>query len=298
MMGRNKVIIWGCGELGKKCFCPLYDNHNMEVIAYTQSDTKNVCGGGLYGTPIIKKTEILKKEFDYVLIAVYSFDSIKEIMNELMRLGVPEEKIKPIVLGTDFVDILVDQRMRWIKDFSTWCYEREIQGNVAECGVFRGDSARFINKYFCDKKLYLFDTFEGFEKTDIEYELSLGNLSYNNGRFVGKITFMDTDIKYLLAKMEYPENIQVCKGYFPETAEGIDDMFCFVNLDMDLYLPMLSALKFFWNKMTKGGCILLHDYYHPELPGVKRAVNDFENEEGLIINKITIGDGCSIALIK
>lgn len=102
----------------------------------------------------------------------------------------------------------------------------------------------------------------------------------------------------LMNKMTYPDNIEIRKGYFPETAEGVMDDFAFVNLDMDLYLPMLAGLRFFWDKMVKGGCILLHDYFHPSLPGVKKAVFDFESERNIYLNKMTIGDGSSIALLK
>jgi len=46
------------------------------------------------------------------------------------------------------------------------CYEEiayhKLEGSVAEVGVFRGDFAKRLNLLFPDKKLYLFDTFEGF----------------------------------------------------------------------------------------------------------------------------------------
>src|SRR5215217_3679490 len=41
-----------------------------------------------------------------------------------------------------------------------------VPGNVAELGVFKGKFARFINQYFPDRSLYLFDTFEGFDQRD------------------------------------------------------------------------------------------------------------------------------------
>jgi hypothetical protein len=44
--------------------------------------------------------------------------------------------------------------------------------------------------------------------------------------------------------------------------------------------------------------ILLHDYSHPQLPGVKRAVADFEKELGHAVPKIPIGDFCSLAIVK
>ena len=41
-------------------------------------------------------------------------------------------------------------------------YENNIEGAVAELGVFRGRFAQFINQAFFDRDFYLFDTFEGF----------------------------------------------------------------------------------------------------------------------------------------
>lgn len=54
-------------------------------------------------------------------------------------------------------------------------YKNNIKGNVAELGVFRGDFAKFINLSFPDRKLYLFDTFEGFDEKDIFIEYKNNN---------------------------------------------------------------------------------------------------------------------------
>ena len=43
-------------------------------------------------------------------------------------------------------------------------------------------------------------------------------------------------------------------------------------------------------------CIL--DYFHPMLPGVKKAVEDFEKMKDVKLQKMPIGDGCSIAILK
>lgn len=293
---RKKVIIWGCGTMGKQVLRALYDNYNMEVIAYT--DSRFELFHDVYSIPVIEPYKIIHEDYDYVLVAVSSFASIKEIEKILMDIGVPEEKIESMVLNPLYFDAFMDQRMFWIRDFSKLCYEKELDGNVAECGVFRGDSAKFINKFFYDKTLYLFDTFEGFKKTDIEYEMRMQEPSYINGRFTNKEVFTNTDIELMMGKMLFPENIKIHKGHFPETAKEIKDQFCFVNLDMDLYMPMLEGLRFFWSKMVNGGCILLHDYFHPELPGVKKAVDEFEKELGITLYKVPVGDGCSVAIIN
>ena len=283
--------------MGKKVFRVLYDNYDMEVIAYTDSRAEQLFHN-IYGIPIIEPYNILQKDYDCVLVAVSSFASIKEIEKKLVDMGVPKSKIELMVLNPYYLDAFMDQRMYWISDFSKLCHEKGLDGSVAECGVFRGDSAKFINKFFYDKTLHLFDTFEGFKETDIEYEMKLQEPSYINGRFTSKEVFDNTDMELMMRKMLYPENIKIHKGHFPETAKEIKDCFCFVNLDMDLYLPMIEGLRFFWNKMVSGGCILLHDYFHPELPGVKKAVDDFEEELGTILYKMPIGDGCSIAIVN
>lgn len=230
---------------------------------------------------------------------MYDFKAIREIRERLAGLGIPEEKVKTMALEPEFTDAFMDdQRLYWIRDFARYSYQEQRTGNVAECGVFRGDCAKFINLFFPDRTLYLFDTFEGFEKSDIEYEISLERSEYNTSKFTRKELFAGTSIELLMKKMKYPEKIEIHKGYFPESAEGIEDVFCFVNLDMDLYLPMLNGLRFFWDRMTEGGCILMHDYFHPSLPGVRKALDDFEKERAFCIKKMSIGDECSMALIK
>lgn len=233
-----------------------------------------------------------------MLIAVYSFEAIEDIRGQLLRMNIPASKIKSISLEQEYFDACMEQRIFWIQDFAKLTYEQKLGGQVAECGVFRGDTAKYINKFFPDKKLYLFDTFEGFDEADVEYEIGLNNRNYNESKFTNRKLFAGTNLQLVMKKMMYPNNIEIRKGYFPETAKGVEDTFVFVNLDMDLYLPMLAGLHFFWDKMVVGGCLLLHDYFHPHLPGVRKAVFDFESERNVCLNKITIGDGCSIALLR
>ena len=43
---------------------------------------------------------------------------------------------------------------------------------------------------------------------------------------------------------------------------------------------------------------MVHDYFRPDLPGVKKAIEDFETERGIRLVKTPIGDGCSIFIVK
>lgn len=152
-----------------------------------------------------------------------------------------------------------------------------IKGNLAELGVYQGDFAKKINLLFPDRKLYLFDTFEGFDKKDIQSELS-------NQFSTGEQDFSDTSVNLVLDKMKYPNNCIVKKGFFPETANGIEDSFCFVSLDTDLYDPILNGLNFFYPRLEKGGYIFIHDFNNEEYKGAREAVLKFckENNIGYI----------------
>ena len=77
------------------------------------------------------------------------------------------------------------------------------------------------------------------------------------------------------------------------SAQGIDDEFFFVNLDMDLYRPTLEGLRFFGERMVRGGCILVHDYFS-HYRGVGQAVTEYL--EGRRLAAIPIGDEISIAV--
>jgi O-methyltransferase len=116
-------------------------------------------------------------------------------------------------------------------------YDKKIDGNVAELGVFRGEFAEKINKAFPDRKLYLFDTFEGFNERDVETEKLL---KYSKQQH----DFSKTNEEIVLLKMKFHENCIIVKGYFPETANGIEDKFVFVSIDADLYEPIYNGLKY------------------------------------------------------
>ena len=151
-------------------------------------------------------------------------------------------------------------------------YEKNIDGNIAELGVYRGDFAKIINKAFPDKIFYLFDTFEGFDKRDVKTELE-------NNFSTGKQDFSDTHVDLVLDKMQYRHNCIIKKGFFPETATGINDRFSFVSIDVDLYEPMYKGLHFFYDRLSSGGYIMLHDYNNKEYNGVKVALRKFCDEK-------------------
>ncbi len=165
---------------------------------------------------------------------------------------------------------------------------KNISGEVAEVGVYKGKFARFINQYFPDRTLYLFDTFEGFDKKDISTEL-------NKGFSSGEQDFSETSVEKVLSIMPYRDRCIVKKGYFPKTAEGLDEQFVFVSLDTDLFDPIYNGLVYFYPRLSKGGYIFIHDFNNDLYKGARSAVEKFCSENAL--NYLPLPDSCGTAVI-
>lgn len=165
--------------------------------------------------------------------------------------------------------------------------ENNISGSVSELGVFRGEFAKLINLAFPDRKFYLFDTFEGFDEKDVKIE---GNIKVNTG------DFSKTNVEVVLNKMKYRDNCIIKKGYFPQTAEDVDDTFAFVSIDVDLYEPTYKGLCYFYPRLSRGGYIFIHDYNDgTRYTRVKEAVKKYCFDNGIAY--FPLSDNCGSVII-
>jgi O-methyltransferase len=171
------------------------------------------------------------------------------------------------------------------------CYEeiikKGVKGAVAEVGVFQGDFAKRLNQLFSDRKLYLFDTFEGFSESDVALEK-------RNGYSTGAQDFSATSVELVKSKMVRPELCVFKKGYFPESAAGLEDIFCFVSLDADLYEPIYQGLVYFYPRLQSGGYIFVHDFNNEEYKGARQAVMQYCQEQGISYTPIADGGGTAV----
>ena len=160
-----------------------------------------------------------------------------------------------------------------VRFFSWWLqterlHRDKVPGAFAELGVYKGDSARLFHLMDPARKLYLFDTFEGFPEVDLQGET--GKAATYTTR-----NFADTSIPKVLRRIRGNDLIQIHPGYFPDSAAPVaGETFALVNLDADLYKPTKAGLEFFYPRMSPGGVILVHDY-NRNWPGVQKAVDEF-----------------------
>ena len=161
--------------------------------------------------------------------------------------------------------------------------KRNIEGAAAELGVFRGDFAMIINDLLPERTLYLFDTFEGFPKEEIQKELTGEVLKTTVD------AYKKTSVDFVIKRMRFPEKIVIRQGMFPDTADGLDERFAFVSLDCDWEESLYQDLLFFYPRLSEGGYIMVHDYNNT-LICAEKAIERYEIDNRCIMPKVPICD--------
>ena len=131
----------------------------------------------------------------------------------------------------------------------------KLEGDLIECGVYRGFSSAVATRYTdfgrLNKTLYLFDTWEGIpaeqldkNRTKIDRYEDQSNLKKVEERFKGLT------------------NVKIIKGKVPEIFNETDTLtkVSFLHLDLNTSLGEIGALEVLFEKMVRGAVCLLDDY--------------------------------------
>lgn len=290
----KRIIMFGAGKMARE-YCQMVTN---DVTILAVADNHYLDMDGFAGHLVINPDDIGNYDVDYVVIAIDDLKcgndiEVLHIYDQLLKLGVPDEKIVLQSFKYRKNHPQHKPRTQFVKNLAAIFKQEQINGAVAECGVYRGWFSGMISEVFETQTLYLFDTFEGFNADDVAAENASAQEWVKNG---AHDRLKNTSEKIVKLRCYNRSRVILKKGYVPETLAGIEDQFCFVNLDMDLYKPQHAALEFFGERMVRGGVILKHDYFSSVLPGTYKAVSVFSHKEDY--NIIPIGDELSIALIR
>lgn len=200
----------------------------------------------------------------YILAGYSGDDYLPQQWKEQLRAGLIPEGVR--LMEKDYPDK--------VRFFNLWFQlqrigEMNIPGELAELGVYKGETARLIRHALPGRPLHLFDSFSGFPAQDLVGETGEASTYTPNH-------FADTSEAEVLKNIGTSHAVSLHKGYFPATTAGLEDTrFSFINIDTDLYQPTIAGLHFFYPRLNPGGVIVIHD--HNQLwPGVMRAVREFQ----------------------
>jgi len=256
----------------------------------------------------------LWREFSSVVLKlaelmVYPLNHHVQHHNSLQCLGVSDVELNKIHKQLSWFNKLnygywQMDRSRLSILISLTKYSNTLDGLIAECGVYQGKTAQILFNFKSEKKkLYLFDTFEGFTIEDraLEERVGMGR-DPGSGHINTSVELVKNQVSKPILKgplVSSDKSLKIFIGKVQETlSEAQYESYSLVHLDMDLYGPTLFALKHFTKRMVTGGCILLHDYAVSKqgYSGVAKAVEqvDFTGFAGPIV----LGDQSSALFVR
>ncbi len=180
--------------------------------------------------------------------------------------------------------------LQWRTYIVCWLanHVKSLEGDFVECGVNTGAYSiaviDFIKFEKTHKKFYLFDTFNGLDETLVsDSEKNIGIKNYFG-------SYKDVYEQVLKTFSGY--NVEVIKGSVPSTLSKCEaKKICYLSIDMNCVEPEIAAVEFFWDKIVKGGVIILDDYGFPMHIHQKLAFDNFALKKNASILCLPTGQG-------
>jgi Macrocin-O-methyltransferase (TylF) len=154
-------------------------------------------------------------------------------------------------------------RLMWRHYFVYWSAAyasnntHSIKKNFAECGVCDGLTAFYAlsaaNAAGVMGDAYLYDSWEA---------LKIEQLSESERFRLGDYAYLDIDVTKRNLNLIEGRRINFNKGYIPDVFSIVQnpETLVWLHVDLNLTVPTMDALNFFWDKLECGGVILFDDY--------------------------------------
>ncbi|MBL7074371.1 class I SAM-dependent methyltransferase [candidate division KSB1 bacterium] len=179
-----------------------------------------------------------------------------------------------------------------------------IPGQIVECGVFKGASlSRFamLRELYGNgaiQKIIAFDTFGKFPEIVFEDDREKRQKFTKEA---GDESISCEQMKNVLMNKNCEENIELIEGDIcktvPDYARDNPELkIALLNLDVDLYEPTVTVLRYLEPKIVKGGVLILDDY--GVFPGETKAVDEYFVDGPLNIRRFPISKTPSYMIKK
>lgn len=175
----------------------------------------------------------------------------------------------------------------------------KVPGDFVETGVWRGGASIMARAVFDiygvnDRLVVLCDSFEGLPKPDAsQYPADKGSTFHE---------YPDLAVSMEVVKANFQkfnlldEQVVFLKGWFRDTMSQIpSENVAVLRLDGDMYESTMSPLNSLYDRIPKGGWIIVDDYH--VVPSAKQAVHDFLDSRGIKVEMIEI-DGVGVYFRK
>ena len=201
-----------------------------------------------------------------------------------------EDNIKDIIKVCSKYSMTGEKRMYLLSEAIKEVKRQNLEGDFLECGIWKGGNIILFKKlnilYNLKKNIYAYDTFEGMPASnefDKDYNENFAsdlmskeekNSNLNNIHCYSPYEEVVNNI----SKYVEVSNIKFIKGKVEETLLeniNIPKKISILRLDTDFYSSTKIELEVLYNRLVKGGILIIDDYGHWK--GARKAVDEFFN---------------------
>ena len=209
---------------------------------------------------------------------------IQELVHQLPDAS---DRQRQLIASVEPLTMTSPERILALCNAVEYVSKHGIEGDIVECGVWRGGSMVAAAKTLLhfndsDRKLWLYDTFEGMSepgKEDVDFMGQMANhlLSQQQREDQKSIwCYSPIDqVRLAMSETGYPlDRVNFIQGKVEETLPcTTPDRISLLRLDTDWYESTRCELEHLFPKVADGGILIIDDYGHWE--GCRRAVDEY-----------------------
>ena len=157
-----------------------------------------------------------------------------------------------------------------------------VKGCVVEAGSFKGGSgAKFsIACKMVERKLVLFDSFEGIPDNIEPHKFTIDGRDYTNKFVEGSFCGTYDEVISNITKYGEISACEFVKGWFDETMPYFEEPICAIYMDVDLASSTKTCLKYLYPLLVSGGVLYSQDGHLPLVIAVFKDEEFWKNEVG------------------
>ena len=192
------------------------------------------------------------------------------------------------------------ERIAALVDAVRYLVANDVEGDVVECGVWKGGSMMavaltLLDLGAADRDLHLFDTYTGMTEpsaNDVSSPYDGYSMHARFRRIAGKgdqwAGVPAAEVRDALVGTGYPPALlHLVEGKVEDTLPAAaPERLALLRLDTDWYESTRHELEQLYPRLVPGGVLIIDDYGHYE--GARRAVDEYlaEHDQAILLNRI------------
>lgn len=164
---------------------------------------------------------------------------------------------------------------RYLSFYEVYQMTMGVSGHIAEVGVYKGGALLYFTK-LCQifepnslTQVHGFDWFQGNKPSEDEVNIVEGSDQEDYERIMKLIKAQQLENDVFIHKLDVTTELDDFFEKYPHL------QFKIVFLDAGMYEVVKNCLPKFWERLTKGGIMILDQFNHEVAPGETQAVNEF-----------------------